>query len=603
MVDETPLVGFGDWFGPGLVSWLATLGYLAVAGLVFAWIISAMRYGPLAGARVVMRVFYDGLADLLRISPRRVGALAWLAVKESIRRRTVMVFGLFLVLLLFAGWFLDPESVNRARLYISFVLTATSYLVLLLALFLSVLSLPADIKSRTIYTVMTKPVRPAEIVLGRILGFVAIGTGLLLLMGAVSYVFVLRGVSHTHAVDAGHLRPDDAVAGASGEPQAWRGRTSTVQGHHHEVYVDAAGQARVEMENNHWHGLRVAPELLAAKKGTAHTGGPEGGLIARVPVYGRLKFVDRGGKPSDKGVSVGDEWTYRSYIEGGTLAAAVWTFGNITPQEFPNGLPVELNLGVFRTWKGDIEKGVPASLAVRNPSSGLRVEVRIFPAKEFVTDVQFVPRELKTSDGRRVDLFRDLTHNGQLEIWLRSLAPAQYFGVAQRDLYLRARDTSFAVNFAKGYAGIWLQMVLVTGFGVMFSTFLSGPVAMITTLGVLVVGFFSAYVSEVATGKHLGGGPLESAIRLVTQENVVTELEPGLRTTAAQMADRVFEQGLRAVAAAVPSFGQYNYADFVADGFYIAPERLGMDVVTMLGFLLPVFVVGYFFLKTREVAR
>jgi len=543
------------------------------------------------------------MKDLALLSPRRIWALAWLAVKESIRRRTVAVFALFLVLLLFAGWFLDPESVNRSRLYISFVLTATSYLVLLLSLFLSVLSLPADIKNRTIYTVITKPVRPGEIVLGRIVGFVLIGTALLGMMGAVSYVFVRRGVSHTHRVELGRLQEDDSVRGTKSEPQAWKGRTGPAQGHRHDVYVDAAGRGRVELENNHWHSLRVAPGQLADKKAVVETGSPEGMLVARLPVYGKLRFVDRAGKTTDKGVNVGDEWTYRSYIEGGTLAAAVWTFSNVTEAEYPNGLPVELNLGVFRTHKGEIEKGVPGSLSVRNPQTGQRVEVRIFPAREFVTDVQFIPRELQTTDGRRVDLFRDLAPDGQLEIWLRCLAPAQYFGAAQRDVYLRARDTSFAVNFAKGYLGVWLQMVLIVAFGVMFSTFLSGPVAMIATLAVLVIGFFSGFVTDLARGKNIGGGPLESAIRLVNQENVITELEPGLRTTAAKMADQVFEHVLRGVAASVPSFSDFNYADFVADGFYIPGDRVLMGLTTMLGFLLPVFVLGYFFLKTREVAR
>ena len=73
------------------------------------------------------------------------------------------------------------------------------------------------------------------------------------------------------------------------------------------------------------------------------------------------------------------------------------------------------------------------------------------------------------------NLFEDLVADGRVEIWLRCLQPAQYFGAAQPDLYLRARDASFAWNFAKGYFGIWLQMVLLIGFGVTFSTFLSGP--------------------------------------------------------------------------------------------------------------------------------
>ena len=67
------------------------------------------------------------------------------------------------------------------------VLTTTGYLMLLLALFLGALSLPADIKNRTLHTVVTKPVRPSEIVLGRILGFTIVGTVLLALMGVISY--------------------------------------------------------------------------------------------------------------------------------------------------------------------------------------------------------------------------------------------------------------------------------------------------------------------------------------------------------------------------------------------------------------------------------
>ena len=39
-------------------------------------------------------------------------------------------------------------------------------------------------------------------------------------------------------------------------------------------------------------------------------------LVARVPVYGKLRFLDRTGQPAEKGINVGDEWTYRSFIDG-----------------------------------------------------------------------------------------------------------------------------------------------------------------------------------------------------------------------------------------------------------------------------------------------
>ena len=52
---------------------------------------------------------------------------------------------------------------------------------------------------------MTKPVRPSEIVLGRVVGFTLVGTVLLGVMGLLSYVFVVRGVSHTHELRAADL--------------------------------------------------------------------------------------------------------------------------------------------------------------------------------------------------------------------------------------------------------------------------------------------------------------------------------------------------------------------------------------------------------------
>ncbi len=101
---------------------------------------------------------------------------------------------------MFAGWFLDPNADYPARLYIETVLTGTTWMVLLLGLFLSCFSLPADIKNKTVQTIVTKPVRSTEIVLGRIVGFTAVGTMLLVFMGVLSYFFVVRGVRHVHEV-------------------------------------------------------------------------------------------------------------------------------------------------------------------------------------------------------------------------------------------------------------------------------------------------------------------------------------------------------------------------------------------------------------------
>jgi hypothetical protein len=218
-----------------------------VLGLMTGYIVSAARYGPVEGFYAVARAIRDLIRfDLPGTSPRRILALAQLAFKEAIRRRVLFVVGLFLVILLLAGWYLNPQSDDPARLYISFVLTATNYLILALALFISAFSLPADIKNKTIYTIVTKPVRATEIVLGRMVGFVAVGTLMLVPMGLASYLFVTRGIRHTH------LQVTDVRELADGRLE---GETDYVDNHKHTFSIDpeSGGQGLTSIARGHRH--------------------------------------------------------------------------------------------------------------------------------------------------------------------------------------------------------------------------------------------------------------------------------------------------------------------------------------------------------------
>jgi hypothetical protein len=597
VVDPKDLITFLEWLPSALLEWVTVVACVAVAATVVGWLLAAILHGPVAATRTTGEVLRNMVIDMVRLSPRRVWALARLAIQESIRRRVVVVFAVFILLLLFAGWYLDPESIDPARLYLDFVLTATGYLVLLLALFLSSQSLPADIKNHTIYTVVTKPVRASEVVLGRIVGFTVVTTFLLLVMGLISYVFVERGLAHTHQLTAADL---DAVKGAGGKAVGFQGRTSRVHGHRHKVMIDASGKGRVEMEQRHWHSLAVQKK----DNETAYELGPEEGmLVARVPVYGKLRFLDRQGQPTEKGINVGDEWTYRSFITGGSLARAIWTFDGVTEDRFPRGLPIEMTIEIFRTYKGDIEQGVPGSLTVRNPKTGVASAKLRFEGKEFAVDMHRIPRKMQGQNGKELDLFKDLVDDGKVEIWLQCEAPNQNFGAAQADMYLRAGDAPFAWNFAKGYFGIWLQAVLVITLGVTFSTFLSGPVAMIATAGALLGGFFSDFMYRLSTQQTYGGGPFESLRRLVTQEGVTAPLEPSFQATVVKVLDQVAELGLRVLALILPDFGRFNFSDRVASGFNIPGDIALIYTCRAFAFLLPVFVAGYLCLRNREVAR
>jgi hypothetical protein len=596
ILEKAPPI-LGEWLWPALVFFFQAALVLGVVALAVGYLVSAFRYGPIGGGDVVYRTLRTAAADLLAISPRRILAMAWLAVQESLRLRVLVGFAVFVLILLFAGWFLDPRSSDPATLYLSFVLTATTYLVLLMALFLSVFSLPTDIKNHTIYTIVTKPVRAGEIVLGRILGFTAIGTLLLAVMGVLSYFFVVRVLNHAHDVEITSLR---SAAGDTTDKRV--GRTSSVQGHRHEVTIEADGAGSTDVVQGHWHEV---DEVVENGKTRYVVGPPRDLFLARVPQYAAaLRFKDRAGQGTERGISVGKEDKRRSFIEGGTLAAAIWTFTDVTPENYPDDeLPLDVNVRVFRSYKGDIEKGILGSLVLKNPRTGRASSIETFSAKDNAIDRRRIARKLTDPEGNSIDLFEDLAPDGELEVWLQCLDESQYFGVAPGDVYLRASDASFTLNFIKSYVGIWVQMLLVTSLGVMFSTFLSGAVAMMATLAALVMGFYTQTVYDVAMGKIEGGGPVESLIRLLKQQNVTTDLEPGLTRDVIQGIDQVFMFFMQSVTSLLPNFRNFDDVEYVAKGFDIPPDLISVQVLTALGYVAAALAIGYFFLRTREVAK
>lgn len=636
MVIEQEVLPFLQWWLPsaqgtegfkfgGLAIFLLVLLVLSVLGLIFGYLVATIRNGPLEGVYVVAESILAAVPDFFRTSSRRVWAMATLAMKESLRGWVLVAFIVFAVVLLYARWFLDVRSDHPGRLYMGFVVTATNYLVMILAMFLSAFSLPKDIQARTIYTVVTKPVRAGEIVLGRIIGFTLIGSGILLVMCLASYAFVVTGLAHSHEIEGTADEVDAEMELATDEV----GPETTRDAHHrHRLIRTEGGGLRTDVQAGHWHEVQRVGEGADARYVVQP---PQGELQARVPVYGKLSFINRTGGPG-RGVSVGQEWTYRRYVEGKTLAAAVWTFENVTPERFPNGLPLEMTLRIFRTHKGDIEKGVQGSIFVRNPNTNADVRSSApipFEGKEFVTQELFIPNKLTAirNDGTTVDdidLFDLVDEEKRLEVWLRCEDPAQYFGVAQADLYIRAESRSFFLNFLKAYLGLWVQMVMLVCFGVTFSTFLSGPIALLATLSTLILGQFTRFIANVlnaqvtnndtlarligsvpgADGSNLGGGPIESTIRLLTQANLTTELGIGsVATQVIQWVDNLLLAGMHLITMyCLPNFSEFNTSDYLAYGFNISGDLLAQQVVTCLGFALALSVAGYFFLRTREIA-
>ena len=658
-------INFSDWFGGGAFLFATIILVAIVLGLFFGFLVASFRHGPFEAFYIVSQVVFQSIPDFLFTSPRRVWAIARLAIKEAIRRKVILVtFGIFAATLLFGGWFMNSGSNNPDQIYVNFVLWGTQLLVLLMGMLISAFSLPDDIKNKTIYTVVTKPVRATEIVIGRIVGFGLLGTALLALMGVISFFFVWRGLSHEHQIigDTQTLAsfveiPADKRSRVTGrrlsDNAIMEAETNTVAGHSHTLElleqvrdisdppprmtsniiekIESPSEGTVTYRTvvcnqvaGHTHQVFVSGEGDSAK---ISLGPAVGYFRARVPLYAdALQFYDRLGKPTDKGLNIGKERNYRGYVDGGnrarrtSLSKAEFTFSNIQPNQFRDAdiLPLDLTLGVFRTYKGDIEKRVTGGLQFESVPDSKLDDVFVsdlvdFETKEYAIQTLPISRKIIgkkfSADGTLLDkgefdLFDDFgAGNGKLKLILTCRDVNQYIGVARADLYFRAGDHVYWVNFLKGYIGIWCQMMVIIAMGVALSTFLSAPIVMLGTLVMIIIGFSTPFIREMTEADHEGGGPVESFIRVVTQQNMVLELDTGLSTTLIKNIDSFIVQMLNAITYLAPDFAKMNFSNYLTFGYAIDNQRLLISVIIAITFCVGLSVLGYFALKTREIAK
>jgi len=107
-------------------------------------------------------------------------------------------------------------------------------------------------------------------------------------------------------------------------------------------------------------------------------------------------------------------------------------------------------------------------------------------------------------------------------------------------------------------------------------------------------GLCRAFIIELGSGKMLGGGPTEALNRILNQQNLVSEMEPGLKTNVEKTVDWALERLFGVFASLLPDFGRFSFADYVAYGFNIpcslhgGDDLLWQSAFRAMGFLLPV---------------
>jgi hypothetical protein len=628
-----------------------------------------LLYGVRIGATymgyvVFLRIAFMLLSELFALRARRLYAIARLSIYESNRRMWApwVVITVFLLVLAFTHWFLQPpRAAEMGRLYVTTLSLLCSVLLTVMVTILTPLSLPTDIQQQTIYTVVSKPVRRLELIWGRMIGYMALVTVLVLLFGAISLYYLSRTVG-------GRIASTDAL------------------------------RVKAKKEN------RMADYKLL----TEHADQLRSRMQARDPVRGSLAFLDSRGAPHAVGIDVGMEQSTmkepRSHIEGGTMSMAIWSYG-VVPDPFtpPNRPPVllnrripldaflfpdtiewyldrvydltaqiqdatrareqpgasatvvsqqdaaiarnrtelervqgeyndllkrdadlksslsqalasrnsreadslrrqvsqlhsppitvEMSFNVYRTTKGKIGEAVYAAIEAINPRTLKQFDGDVFAVKEYYTNQVRIPSSILAGS------------RGALRIQVRCLTPTQYLGMAESDLYLLASSGDFGWNYMKGLFGVWLQAMVLTAIGVCAGTFLSWPVALLTTIFFFVGGQLAfAFLVDFSRQAIMGGGPFESLIRIVTHDNQMSDLSPTAGVVLAKTLDALVMPVMSMLVYLVPNFQALDVSNTVADGFLVTRRVLLENTLLALAYAVPFSFAGYLILKNREVA-
>jgi len=375
---------------------------------------------------------------------RSIWAVATNTLKQALRMKIAAVFIILLIVLLPAmGLSMTGDGTLKGRLqtFVSYGLSLTSFLLCLLTIIVSIYSLTSDIKQKQIYTVITKPIRRFQFLLGKLLGVILLDAALLILFSAIIYAITIYTPKYLGADKAELTQVDN------------------------EFFTARIGLTPPEAD--------VRQEVLEAYNKLKKTG-QLNQIFQDVP---RKKIIA--------------ELTRRKKLEKRAAAPgyeSVWQFHNIGVK------PDDPNL--FIRFKYDVSVN-PPDLQVygrwvvgdyRQIRYGARIQTpfHYFDRKDLIRTFHEieVPADAVAEDGYLAVRFINLPLNNTVVIF-----PPDGLEV------LYKADT-FGANFLRAVILIMFRLIFLAVLGILASTFLSFPVAILLCLVIFSTAIVSGFVIE-----------------------------------------------------------------------------------------------------------
>jgi hypothetical protein len=305
-----------------------------------------------------------------------------------------------------------------------------------------------------------------------------------------------------------------------------------------------------------WKYSSDASEVALIVPETGHVFPPEGSLefTGRMGVYGRQLR----GSPDAKRVAI-----YRfDGVEAGT-----------TPRDAQ--YQFEMRLGIERLEEGEATKIAVHfhNQAARTHSTEMFVETN--------RPIYFnVPATAVEGESFWVVI------RSQSNAWLGLMEGPR------ASLRLVRQDQSFTWNLLKSLTVLWLLSVLVTAVSVFSSTFLSWPIAVVLTVMIL-SGRWAAEMIGATDG---------SVGRQVVTEMFGREAGAAGARAVSESVDALVTM-LHTISQVLPDLSQFRAIEDLEQGIAISPEAVLLPSLRVtVGFAVPLMVLGYVFLKFKEVA-
>ena len=377
---------------------------------------------------------------------RSIWAVAVNTIKQAVRMKIAAVFIiLLLVLLPVMGLSMTGDGTlkGRAQTFVSYGLSLSSFLLCLLTIAVASYSVTSDFEHKQIYTVLTKPIRRFQLLLGKLLGVILLSSALLVLFSAVIYTITI-------------YMPRLSGAG-EGELLQARNEFYTARASLIPAEVDVTAEVEQVFEKRLKTG-QLPPEVLTSQNARRNY---------KAAVAERLKLAKRAAAPARE---------------------LVWEFDNVRP--------LDPNQSLFVRFKYDVSVNPPDLQIyskwligdVRQLRYGMvETPVYDFSRKDLIRTFHEieVPADAVAEDGYLAVVFFNVPLNNTTVIF-----------PPKDGLEVLYKADVFGANYIRAVLLILLRLVFLAALGILAASFLSFPVALLLCLAVFFTANISGFILE-----------------------------------------------------------------------------------------------------------